>query len=97
MNLLGYLTHASFEQVLANAEAAAGDGRTCAVRDEVHQVIARIIDRGRADGSITRDVSPRDIVVSGRCSPSRGRPTRAGTRPAAGSSARSSRGCRPAR
>src|ERR1700753_4349104 len=27
-DLLGYLTHASFEQVLANAEAAAGDGRT---------------------------------------------------------------------
>ena len=98
-DLLGYLTHASFEQVLANAQAAAGDGlsgaealrrfieaaisqrnelllplhggprpgsdRTRAVRDQVHQVIHQIIDRGRADGTINRDVSPRDIVVFG--------------------------------
>jgi AcrR family transcriptional regulator len=97
--LLGYLTHASFERVLANAEAAeAAEAtavgalqrfiaaaisqrnelvlplhggpaptweRTQAVREQVHQVIQRIIDRGRADGTITRDVTPRDIVVFG--------------------------------
>ena len=97
--LLGYLTHASFERVLANAEAAEGGAataagalqhfveaaisqrnelvlplhggpaptweRTVAVRERVHQVIQRIIDRGRADGTITRDVTPRDIVVFG--------------------------------
>jgi hypothetical protein len=28
-------------------------------------VIQQIIDRGRADGTITRDVTPRDIVVFG--------------------------------
>jgi AcrR family transcriptional regulator len=98
-DLLGYLTHASFEQVLANAEAAASNGatgtdalrrfieaavsqrndlvlplhggpppawpRTRIVRDRVHQVIQQIIDRGRADGTITRDVAPHDIVVFG--------------------------------
>ena len=97
--LLSYLTHASFERVLANAEAAEGSGATAAealqrfieaaisqrnqlvlplhggpaptregtlaVREQVHQVIQRIIDRGRADGTITRDVTPRDIVVFG--------------------------------
>ena len=97
--LLGYLTHASFERVLANAEAAESNGatatealqrfieaaisqrselvlplhggpaptweRTHAVRERVHQVIQRIIDRGRADGTITRDVTPRDVVVFG--------------------------------
>ena len=98
-DLLGYLTHASFEQVLANAEAAEGNAATAAealrhfiesaisqrnelvlplhggprpasdttraVRERVHQVIQRIIDRGRADGTITRDVTPRDIVIFG--------------------------------
>jgi AcrR family transcriptional regulator len=39
--------------------------RTRAVRDQVHQVIERIIARGRADGTIVRDVGPRDIVVFG--------------------------------
>ena len=97
--LLGYLTHASFEQVLANAEAAESNGATATealrhfiesaisqrnelvlplhggprpssdstrvVREQVHQVIQRIIDRGRADGTITRDVTPHDIVVFG--------------------------------
>jgi AcrR family transcriptional regulator len=97
--LLSYLTHASFEQVLANAKAAEGSGATAAealqwfveaaisqrnqlvlplhggpaptregtlaVREQVHQVIQRIIDRGRADGTLTRDVTPRDIVVFG--------------------------------
>ena len=98
-DLLTYLTHASFEQVLANARAAEGNGmtaaqalqqfieaaisqrnqlvlplhggppltspRTRAVRKHVHQVIQQIIDRGRADGTITRDVTPHDIVVFG--------------------------------
>src|SRR5690242_16556125 len=97
--LLGYLTHASFERVLANAEAAEATEatavgalqrfiaaaisqrnelvlplhggpaptweRTQAVREQVHRVIQRIIDRGRTDGTITRDVTPRDIVVFG--------------------------------
>ena len=98
-DLLGYLTHASFEQVLANAEAAESNAATGAealrrfieaaisqrnqlvlplhggprpasdstrvLREQVHQIIQQIIDRGRADGTITRDVTPRDIVVFG--------------------------------
>jgi AcrR family transcriptional regulator len=98
-DLLNYLTHTSFEQVLANARAAEGNGMTAAkalqqfieaaisqrnqlvlplhggppltlpgtraVREHVHQVIRRIIERGRADGTITRDVTPHDIVVFG--------------------------------
>jgi AcrR family transcriptional regulator len=97
--LLGYLTHASFEQVLANAEAAESNAGTAAealrhfieaaisqrnelvlplhggprpasdstrvIREQVHQVIQRIIDCGRTDGTITRDVTPHDIVVFG--------------------------------
>jgi AcrR family transcriptional regulator len=38
---------------------------TLAVRGQVHQVIGRIIERGRADGTIVRDVTPHDIVVFG--------------------------------
>lgn len=98
-DLLAYLTHASFEQVLANAQAAEGSGATAVealrlfieaaisqrnqlvlplhggpspaaaatrgLREHVHQVIQQIIDRGRADGTISRDVTPRDIVVFG--------------------------------
>jgi AcrR family transcriptional regulator len=98
-DLLGYLTHASFEQILASARAAESGGTTAAealgqfieaamsrrnelvlplhggpppswektldLRRQVHQVIQRIIERGHADGTITRDVSPRDIVVFG--------------------------------
>ncbi len=98
-DLLGCLTHASFEQVLANAEAAAGNGatatealrqfiesaigqrnslvlplhggpppaweRTRVLRDHVHQIVRQIIDRGRADGTITRHVTPHDVVVFG--------------------------------
>jgi AcrR family transcriptional regulator len=98
-DLLGYLTHQSFEQVLANAEAAERDGPTAAdalgrfveaaisqrndlvlplhggpppawehtraVREQVHQAVQRIIDRGRADGTVTRAVTPHDIVVFG--------------------------------
>jgi AcrR family transcriptional regulator len=97
--LLSYLTHASFEQVLANATAAESNGATAAealrhfieaaisqrnelvlplhggphptwdstriIREHVHQVIQQIIERGRADGTITRDVTPHDIVVFG--------------------------------
>ena len=98
-DLLSYLTHASFEQVLANAEAAESNGTTATdalrhfidaaisqrnelvlplhggprptsestrlIREHVHQIIQRIIDRGRADGTIARDVTPHDIVVFG--------------------------------
>jgi AcrR family transcriptional regulator len=98
-DLLGYLTHSSFEQVLANAveaervgptaadalsrfiEAAIGQRnqlvlplhggpplvweRTRAVRDEVHRAIGRILERGRADGTVTREVTAGDIVVFG--------------------------------
>jgi AcrR family transcriptional regulator len=98
-DLLGYLTHASFEQVLVNAQAAEQDGTTAAdalrrfveaaisqrnvlvlplhggpppvwektraVREHVWAVIQRVIDRGRADGTVTRDVTPHDIVVLG--------------------------------
>jgi AcrR family transcriptional regulator len=38
---------------------------TLAVRGQVHQVIGRIIERGRTDGTIVRDVTPHDIVVFG--------------------------------
>jgi len=98
-DLLGYLTHASFEQVLANATTAQRDAATAAealrhfieaaisqrnelvlplhggpppasddtrvVRERVHQTVQQIIDRGWADGTITRDVTPQDIVVFG--------------------------------
>jgi AcrR family transcriptional regulator len=98
-DLLGYLTHSSFEQVLANAEDAERSGvtgadalsrfieaaigqrnqlvlplhggpppaweRTREVRDQVHRAIGRILDRGRADGTVTREVTPHDIVVFG--------------------------------
>jgi AcrR family transcriptional regulator len=98
-DLLGYLTHASFERILANAQAAESSGapaaaalgrfieaaigqrnelvlplhggppptweKTRVLRRQVRQVILQIIERGRADGTITRDVSPRDIVMFG--------------------------------
>ena len=98
-DLLNYLTHASFEQVLANARAAESNGataaealqqfieaaisqrnqlvlplhggppptwpRTRAVHKHVHQIIQRIIDRGRADATIARDVTPHEIVMFG--------------------------------
>jgi len=38
---------------------------TLAVRDQVHRAVQRIIDRGRADGTIGQDVAPRDVVVFG--------------------------------
>jgi AcrR family transcriptional regulator len=98
-DLLSYLTHASFEQVLANARAAESNGATAAealrqfieaaigqrdelvlplhggpplkwertrvVREDVRHIVQQIIDRGRADRTITRDVIPQDIVVFG--------------------------------
>ncbi|HEY0936594.1 MAG TPA: TetR/AcrR family transcriptional regulator [Trebonia sp.] len=98
-DLLGQLTHASFERVLANARTAESSGtpaaealrqfiaaaisqrnelvlplhggpppvweKTRGVREQVHQAIRQIIERGRTDGTITRDVSPQDIVVFG--------------------------------
>jgi len=97
--LLAFLAHRSFEQVLANAlsaerEAPTGNDAlrrfmeaamvqrehlvlplhggppvtaspTLSVRDQVHRAIQRIIKRGRIDGTIARDVSPRDIVTFG--------------------------------
>jgi hypothetical protein len=38
---------------------------TRAIQQQIHQVIQQIIDRGQADGTITRDVTPRDIVALG--------------------------------
>ena len=39
--------------------------QTLAVRDQVHRALQRIIERGRADGTISQDVTPRDVVVFG--------------------------------
>ncbi len=41
------------------------DQATVAVRDQVHRTIRRLINRGRQDGTIKTDVSPRDIVALG--------------------------------
>ena len=38
---------------------------TLAVRDQVHRVVQRIIERGHNDGTINQDVTPRDVVVFG--------------------------------
>lgn len=38
---------------------------TLALRDQVHRIIRRLIDRGRRDGTITAAVTPRDIVAFG--------------------------------
>jgi AcrR family transcriptional regulator len=98
-DLLNFLTHRSFEQVLSNVQAAESDGTTAsdalqrfieaaitgrnelvlplhgglpiavpetlAVRDQVHRALQRIIERGRTDGTISQDVTPRDVVVFG--------------------------------
>jgi AcrR family transcriptional regulator len=97
--LLSYLTHVSFERVLANALAADRTGATAtealqlfieaaisqrnelvlplhggppptmpatrSVQQQVHQIVQQIIDRGRPDGTIRQDVTPRDIVALG--------------------------------
>src|SRR3984893_3689028 len=98
-DLLKFLTHRSFEQVLANVQAAESGGTTAsdalrrfieaaiaqrnelvlplhggppvtaqetlAVRDQVHRAVQRIIERGRTDGTISQDASPRDVVAFG--------------------------------
>jgi AcrR family transcriptional regulator len=38
---------------------------TRAVRNRVHRTVQRIIDRGRGDGTVRRDVTPDDVVVFG--------------------------------
>src|SRR3954453_10933375 len=38
---------------------------TLAVRDQVHRAVQRIIERGRTDGTISQDVTRRDVVVFG--------------------------------
>lgn len=98
-DLLSHLSHRSFEQVLANAQAAERQGTTPTdslrlfidaaisqrnelvlplhggppltsaatkvVRDEVHHIVQRIIDRGVADATLRPGTTPRDIVVFG--------------------------------
>jgi len=98
-DLLDFLTRRSFEQVLANVQAAESGGttgsdalqrfieaaiaqrnelvlplhggppvtaqETLAVRDQVHRAVQRIIERGRTDGTISQDTSPRDVVAFG--------------------------------
>jgi hypothetical protein len=41
------------------------DQETLAVRDQVHRAVERIIERGRADGTVGQNVTPRDVVVFG--------------------------------
>ena len=36
-----------------------------ALRRQVHQLLLAIIERGRADGTVTQEVTPRDIVIFG--------------------------------
>lgn len=38
---------------------------TLEVRGEVHRLLQRMVDRGKADGSIRADATPRDIVMFG--------------------------------
>jgi AcrR family transcriptional regulator len=98
-DLLNFLAHRSFEQVLSNVRAAESEGTTAgdalrrfieaaiaqrnelvlplhggppvtssetlAVRDQVHLAVQRIIDRGRADGTVSQDATPRDVVAFG--------------------------------
>jgi hypothetical protein len=39
--------------------------KTRAIREQVHRILQQIIDRGRADGTIRQNVTPREIVVFG--------------------------------
>jgi AcrR family transcriptional regulator len=98
-DLLGHLTHLSFEQVLANARAARSDGATpvdclrlfveaaisqrnelvlplhggppvtspatAAIREEVHNILRRIIEQGLDEESLCPGIAPHDIVVFG--------------------------------
>jgi AcrR family transcriptional regulator len=38
---------------------------TRVIQQQVHQIIQQILDRGQADRTITRDVTPRDIIALG--------------------------------
>jgi AcrR family transcriptional regulator len=98
-DLLNFLVHRSFEQVLSNVQAAENHGQTAsdalrrfieaaiaqrnelvlplhggppvtapetlALRDQVHRAVQQIIERGRTDGTISQDVTPRDVVAFG--------------------------------
>jgi AcrR family transcriptional regulator len=98
-DLLNFLTHRAFEQVLSNVLTAESEGTTAsdalrrfieaaidqrndlvlplrggppvtvpetlAVREQVHRAVQRIIERGRTDGTITQDVTPREVVIFG--------------------------------
>ena len=39
--------------------------QTIAVRNHVHRTVQHMIDRGRGDGTVRRDVTPGDIVIFG--------------------------------
>jgi AcrR family transcriptional regulator len=98
-DLLNFLAHRSFEQVLSNVQAAENEGATAsdalrrfieaaiaqrnelvlplhggppatapetlAVRDQVHRAVQRIIERGHADGTISQNATPRDVIAFG--------------------------------
>ena len=64
--------HRGGDQPAQRARAAAarrtaldGARRPAPSSEQVHQIIQQIIDRGRADGTIRQDVTPRDIVAFG--------------------------------
>jgi AcrR family transcriptional regulator len=38
---------------------------TLSARDQVHRAVQRIIERGRTDGTISQDATPRDVVIFG--------------------------------
>jgi hypothetical protein len=44
---------------------APGGPATRAAQQQVHQIIQQLINRGRAEGTIRNDVTPRDIVALG--------------------------------
>jgi AcrR family transcriptional regulator len=98
-DLLSYLTHRSFEQVLANARDAERHGTTAAdclrlfidaaisqrnelvlplhggplptasatkaMRNEIHQIVRRIIDGGVANATLRSDITAHEIIVFG--------------------------------
>jgi AcrR family transcriptional regulator len=39
--------------------------QTFSVRDRVHRIVQQMIDRGRGDGTVRRDVTPGDVVIFG--------------------------------
>jgi AcrR family transcriptional regulator len=56
-----------------------GTAETEAVRDQVHEILRRIIDRGQVDHTLRAEITPQDIVVLGSmlAQPRPGNPTRA--------------------